>query len=65
MWDLQDRLQYIRGRENELRAEAAANRVLTRPERRLRTFRVSGLQLQIGDLMIVVGRKRCADDFAA
>ena len=62
MWALQDRLQYIRDRESELWAEAAANRVPTRRERRSRTFRISGLHLQVGHFMIVVGRERCDDD---
>jgi len=44
--------------------EAAADR-LARTNRPERTYRVSGLKLQFGALLIVIGRSLCDDDTRA
>jgi len=66
MWpdDPTTRLQYITERHAELASEAAADR-LARSNRPERTYRVSGLKLQFGALLIVIGRSLCDDDTRA
>jgi hypothetical protein len=58
----EQRLTYIAQRHAELRAEAAANRA-SRKRADSGTYRVrGGLHLQIGTLLIVVGRRLCDEE---
>lgn len=51
----------IRERQSRLRAEAANERLAPR-EHGGRWYRIDGFRLQVGDLLIVVGRALCDDD---
>jgi hypothetical protein len=60
-----DRLQDTKERQARIRAEAASNRLAGARAASYRTYRVSGVQLQVGDLTIVVGRRLGEDDARA
>jgi hypothetical protein len=64
MWPdtLEQRRTYINQHQAELRAEAAANRMARGRPAGSRTYRIRGLHLQIGTLLIVVGRSLCDED---
>jgi hypothetical protein len=64
MWreDPEQLLKMVNQREVQLRAEAAANRAARRGARRTPDLnRVSGLQIHLGSVLIVVGRTFCDD----
>jgi hypothetical protein len=56
----EQRLAYIHQRQAELIAEAASNRLAPRRKAAVRNF--SGIHLQFGDLLIVIGRTLCEDE---
>jgi hypothetical protein len=64
MWleDPENRLTNTRRRQAELRAEAATNRLSRAGKGAAGTYRVRGLHLQIGNLLIVVGRSLCDEE---
>ena len=53
---------YIGQRQATLRAEASNERLVRRSGARSHTYRVNGRMLQIGSLLIVVGRRLCDED---
>ena len=57
----EQRSTYIAQRQAELRAEAAAYRA-TRRRAGSGTYRIRGLHLRIGALLIVVGRSLCEEE---
>lgn len=58
----ENRLTYANQRQAEFRAEAAADRAAKRVGASPGTYRVRGLKLQFGALLIVVGRSLCDED---
>jgi hypothetical protein len=64
MWfgDPVETTRSIKERHAALRAEADSERLARQAIDEERDYLVSGLKLQIGDLLIVVGRRLCDDN---
>jgi hypothetical protein len=58
----EQRLMYITQRQAELRAEAAAHRASRTRTDAACTYRVKGLHLHLGTLLIVIGRNLREED---
>ena len=56
--------QILTGKDHQarLRAEADSERLARQSCGRSRTYRIDGRMLQVGSLLIVVGRRLCDDD---
>jgi hypothetical protein len=63
MWpDMPDqRLDYIKRRQTELIAQAAASRLIARRAAH-RDHRFTGLRIRFGSLLIMIGRTLCEED---
>lgn len=63
MWpDMPDqRLDYIKRRQTELMAQAAAGRLIARGTAH-RDHRFTGLRIRFGSLLIMIGRTLCEED---